>query len=109
MAEREGQQFGNYRLVRLLGRGSFAEVYLGEQIYLGTQAAMKLLHTHLASPSDVEAFRVEARTVATLVHPSIVRVLDFGVQEGTPYLVMDYAPNGSLRQALPGGVPLAPA
>lgn len=109
MAEREGQQFGNYRLARLLGKGSFAEVYLGEQIYLGTQAAIKLLHTHLTSSSDVETFRVEARTVATLVHPSIVRVLDFGVQEGTPYLVMDYAPNGSLRQALPGGVPLAPA
>ena len=49
MAEREGQQFGNYRLARLLGKGSFAEVYLGEQLYLGTQAAIKLLHTHLAS------------------------------------------------------------
>jgi WD40 repeat protein/serine/threonine protein kinase len=109
MAEREGQQFGNYRLVRLLGKGSFAEVHLGEQIYLGTQAAIKLLHTHLIAPSDVEAFRVEARTVATLVHPSIVRVLDFGVQDGTPYLVMDYAPNGSLRQVFRGGVPIAPA
>lgn len=109
MAEREGQQFGNYRLARLLGKGSFAEVYLGVQVYLGTEAAIKLLQTHLAAPSDVEKFRVEARTVATLNHPSIVRVLDFGVQDGTPYLVMDYAPNGSLRQVFPGGAPIPPA
>ncbi|HEY7347927.1 MAG TPA: serine/threonine-protein kinase [Ktedonobacterales bacterium] len=109
MAEREGQQFGNYRLVRLLGRGAFAEVYLAVQVFLGTEAAIKVLHTQLANAADIEKFRMEARTIATLTHPHIVRVLDFGVQDGTPYLLMDYAPNGSLRQLFPAGTPLAPA
>lgn len=44
-----GKQFGNYRLVKLLGEGGFAEVYLGEQIYLGTQAAVKVLTARLTS------------------------------------------------------------
>jgi serine/threonine protein kinase len=108
MADREGQQLGNYRLTRLLGKGGFAEVYLGTHLYLGTEAAIKLLHTQLAGETDIEKFRREASTIARLVHPNIVRVLDFGVSEGTPYLVMDYAPNGSLRQVLPANTPLAP-
>jgi len=109
MADRVGQRLGNYRLERLLGKGGFAEVYLGTHIHLGTQAAIKVLHTQLASAEDVEKFRVEARTIATLVHPHIVRVLDFNVEDETPFLVMDYAPNGSLRQQLPQGRPLPPA
>jgi len=109
MADHIGQLLGKYRLTHMLGQGGFAEVYLGEHLHLGTQAAIKVLHTQLALPSDIEKFRVEARTVATLVHPHIVRVLDFDVQEGTPYLVMDYAPNGSLRQRIPAGKPLSPA
>ncbi len=56
---------------------------------------------------DVDAFRTEARTIAHLIHPHIVRVLDFGVQERIPFLVMDYAPNGTLRQLHPKGSSLA--
>ncbi len=96
MAIREGQLFGNYRLLRLLGQGGFAGVYLGEHVYLQTQAAIKILHTRLAQ-SEYKAFLQEARIVAHLEHPHIIPVLDFGLQDGTPYLVMRYAPNGSLR------------
>ncbi len=71
-------QLGNYRLTRLLGRGGFAEVYLGEHIHLSTLAAVKVLHTELTS-DEREKFRVEARTIARLEHQHIVRVLDFGV------------------------------
>jgi serine/threonine protein kinase len=106
MAGREGQILGNYRLTRLLGSGGFAEVYLGEHVHLGTQAAIKVLSTQLVTAGEVEKFRQEARTIAALVHPNIVRVFDFNVEEGVPYLVMDYAPAGSLRQNLPQGVPL---
>src|SRR5947207_14906259 len=105
MADRVGQQLGNYRLVRLLGRGGFAEVYLAENVQLGRPAAVKLLHAQLAS-EDIEHFRNEARTIARLVHPHIVRVFDFNVQEGVPFLVMDYAPNGTLRQRYTKGTKL---
>jgi eukaryotic-like serine/threonine-protein kinase len=94
---RVGQQLGNYQLVRLLGEGGFAEVYLGEHIHLGTPAAIKVSHTQLIS-EEIEKFRNEARMIARLIHPHIVRVLDFGVEEKTPFLVLDYAPNGTLRQ-----------
>ena len=105
MVDRVGQQFGNYRLVRLLGEGGFAEVYLGEHVQLYTQAAIKVLHTQLTS-DDVEKFSIEAGKIARLIHPHIVRVLDFGVEDKTPYLVMDYAPNGTLRQRYHRGTPL---
>src|SRR5438128_1527786 len=100
MADRVGQQLGNYRLVRLLGTGAFAEVYLGEHVYLETQAAIKILHTQLAS-NEIEHFRNEARTIAHLEHPHIVRVLDFGVEGNTPFLIMSYAQGGTLRQRHP--------
>jgi len=105
MADRAGQQLGNYRLIRLLGQGGFAEVYLGQHIYLDTLAAIKVLHTRLAS-EDVDHFLAEARTIARLVHPHIVRVLEFDVKDSVPYLVVDYAPNGTLRKRHPRGVPL---
>ncbi len=103
-----GQQFGNYRLLRLLGTGGFAEVYLGEHIDLGTQAAIKVLHTQLG-PTDIDAFRTEARTIAHLIHPHIIRVLDFNTADSTPFLVMDYAVGGTMRQRYPRGtiIPLA--
>jgi len=91
MADRVGQQLGNYHLIRLLGKGGFAEVYLGEHLLLKTQAAVKILHTQL-SERDVAGFLSEAQTIAHLEHPHIVRVLDFDVKEGIPFLVMSYAP-----------------
>jgi serine/threonine protein kinase len=96
MADRSGERLGNYRLVRLLGEGGFAEVYLGEHTYLGTQAAIKLLYMRVGQ-DDIGQFQQEGRTLANLIHPHIVRVLDFGVEDRTPYLIMDYAPGGSLR------------
>jgi predicted ATPase/DNA-binding CsgD family transcriptional regulator len=102
MAEHMGQQLGNYRLMQLLGWGNFSEVYLGEHIHLHTQAAIKVLYGQLAS-HDAEGFLTEARTLAHLRHPHIIQVLDFGVEGATPFLVMDYAPNGNLRQRHPTG------
>ena len=107
MTDRVGQQLGNYQLLNLIGRGNFAEVYLGEHLHLNTQAAIKVLHTQFTSEEN-ERFYTEARTVARLAHPHIVRILDFNIEDGIPFLVMEYAPNGSLRQRHPKGtrVPL---
>ncbi len=105
MADRLGQYFGNYRLISLLGMGGSAEVYLGEHVYLKSKAALKLLHTRLGE-KDREHFLAEARLLANLIHPHIVRVLDFGVESTVPFLVMDFAANGSLRQRHPKGTPL---
>jgi serine/threonine protein kinase len=105
VASRIGQQLGNYQLIQLLGKGSFAEVYLGGHIHLGILAAVKVQNTHLM---DVNAFRTEARIIAHLIHPHIVRILEFGIEDQAPFLVMDFAPYGTLRQRHPKGarVPL---
>jgi serine/threonine protein kinase/uncharacterized membrane protein len=103
MIDRSGQQLGNYRVLRPVGRGGFADVYLGEHVYLRTQVAIKVLQAKVAGEDDLESFLQEARTIAHLVHPHIVRVMDFGVDDQTPFLVMDYAPNGTLRQRHPKG------
>jgi eukaryotic-like serine/threonine-protein kinase len=102
MAVYMDKQLGNYRLLRSLGRGAFAEVYLGEHIHLGTFAAIKVL-SGLSEGCRSDDFRGEAQIIAHLHHPHIVRVLDFGVESNQPFLVMDYVPNGTLRQRYPQG------
>ena len=94
MADLVGQQLGHYRVLRLLGRGGFAEVYLGEHIYLKNHAALKVLHARLGE-HDTDQFLQEAQTLARLDHSHIVRVLDFSVQDGTPFLVMEFATVGN--------------
>jgi serine/threonine protein kinase len=89
MTDRIDQQLGNYRLIQYVGGGGFADVYLGEHVHLNTLAAIKVLHTQLLA-SEVGRFREEARTVARLAHPNIVRVLDFGIDGTIPFLVMEY-------------------
>ncbi len=103
----EHRLLGNYRILRLLGQGGFADVYLGEHIHLRTQAAIKVLQVRLVE-SNIQSFLNEARTIAHLVHPYIIRVLDFGVEANTPFLVMDYAPRGTFRQRFLQGKPLPP-
>src|SRR5205823_10334690 len=108
-AGREEQQLGNYRLKRLIGEGGFAKVYLGEHIYLRTYAALKVPKLSL-SQDDMVEFLAEARTSVSLDHPHIVRVLECGVEGGvTPYIVMNYAPGGTLRRRYPRGSRLSPA
>jgi serine/threonine protein kinase len=109
-----GQRFGNYRLIRLLGSGGLASVYLGEHVYLQRPAAIKVLHTIL-DEQDKERFLEEAKLLANLSHRHIVRVLEFAVTtksikiqdrkitEHIPIIIMDYVPGGNLRSLYPGG------
>src|SRR5437868_415491 len=98
MTDRVGQWLGNYRLIRLLGRGGFADVYLGEHVRLGTYAAVKVLYTRLANTSEVQRLEKEARTIAHLNHPHIVRVLDFDVIDDTPFLCYLICPTSIFAQ-----------
>src|SRR5258708_38671439 len=85
MADYIGQRLGNYELLGLLGQGGFAEVYLARHIYLKTAAAIKVLQVRLTD-SPLAKFLAEARTIAQLSHPHIIRLLEFGLQQGTPFL-----------------------
>ncbi|HEY6540719.1 MAG TPA: serine/threonine-protein kinase, partial [Ktedonobacteraceae bacterium] len=103
-----GQQLGEYRLTRLLGKGGFGDVYLGEQIHEHALVAVKVLKGRLSNEKDLQEFLNEARSFR-LKHPHIVQLLDFGIgRGGLPFLVIEYAPNGTLRQRYPRGtrVPL---
>src|SRR5262249_46315081 len=102
MTNHVGERWGNYHLVKLLGQGGFAEVYLGKHVRLETPAAIKILHNRLEG-EDITIFQREAQTVAALAHPHIIRVLDFDIQQDMPFLVLEYAPHGSLRQKYPYG------
>ena len=107
MADRVGQRLDDYLLIRWLGGGSFGDVYLAEHLFEKKLAAIKVLKVQL-TPETMKSFLREARTIR-LHHPHIVPLLDFGLDEQTPFLVMEYAPNGTLRQRHPSGAILAPA
>jgi WD40 repeat protein len=93
------QQLGNYTLLRKIGRGGFATVYLARHIHLNNYVAVKILHVPFGTIDRIDQFRREAQTIAELAHPNIVRVLDFDVADDEfAFFVMDYAPFGSLRK-----------
>ncbi|GHO84950.1 protein kinase domain-containing protein [Dictyobacter formicarum] len=105
MIDLVGHQLGNYRVLRRLGGGGFADVYLGEQIHLKKDAAIKVVRTSFTEEQSA-AFLQEARILAHLKHPHIVRVLDFAVEAGIAYLVLEYAQGGTLRTICPRGARL---
>jgi eukaryotic-like serine/threonine-protein kinase len=101
---RLGQRFGEYRLVHKLGGGAFGTVYLAEHVHEQTQAAVKVLDIRLSKTEDFKDFINEVRTIL-LRHPHIMPLLDFGIsRDDLPYLVMEYAPEGTLRDRHPQGV-----
>jgi serine/threonine protein kinase len=95
-----GNSFGNYQIVALLSSGAFGSVYLARHVFLDRMAAVKVLHRVHMNNHAVEDFRREARMLEILQHPHILRILEFGVDGGLPYLIMEYAPDGSLRDLL---------
>jgi len=98
--------FREYRLIRCLGRGTSSSVYLGEHVDLKILVAIKILHTHL-SEKEGERFRNEAQLITRLDHPNIVAAHAYDIEDGVPFIVMNYAPHGSLRQRYPKGTRLS--
>ncbi len=111
IAEHVGRVLSDrYRLTRPLGTGASAHVYVAEDVTLRRRVAVKVLHAALADDEAfLRRFQAEARVVAALRHPSIVRVYDWGNDSGTPFLVMELLEGGSLRSLLDRGHLLSPA
>ena len=92
------RRVGRYELVRVIGRGGMATVYLARQIDLDRDVALKELTLFDPSqPAQARRFLREARLVGSLSHPNIVTVHDYVEHEGTPYIAMEYVARGSLR------------
>jgi serine/threonine-protein kinase len=92
---------GRYRIVRKLGTGGMANVYLAEDQELGRRVAIKILDDRHASDDQfVERFRREAKNAAGLNHPNIVSIYDRGEAEGTYYIAMEYLDGRSLKELI---------
>ncbi|MCS6896293.1 MAG: serine/threonine protein kinase [Bacteroidia bacterium] len=91
-------QVGNYVLQQVLGEGGMGRVWLAQHIHLGTSAVVKSLHPQYAQNEQLhQRFLAEARLLAQLRHPAVVRLYDFTIQEGIPYLIMEYVQGESLE------------
>ncbi len=96
-----GRTLGKYRLIARLGQGGMAQVYKAYQADLDRYVAIKILHPHLTGDDEFAArFQREARAVAALEHPNIVRVYDFDAAEGLAFLVMEHLTGASLKSLL---------
>jgi len=103
-----GRQFGDYQVLRRLGQGAMAEVYLALQRSLGRQVALKVLRRSLASDeSYVHRFHNEARAAASLVHANIVQIHEVGRIDGTHFIVQEYVRGQNLGQYLKRNGPLS--
>jgi serine/threonine protein kinase len=97
-----GKQIGNYRITGPLDSGAFGSVYKGVHLYLSNrEVAIKMMHhTHLGEDHERESFLQEAQFLEVLKHPHILPIYDVGIDEGTPYIIAEFAPNGSLRDLM---------
>jgi serine/threonine-protein kinase len=92
---------GRYRILESMASGSMGVVYRAERVPVGKSVAIKFLHSAFASDPDfVNRFERETRVMSKLAHPHCVSVLDFGVTEGAPYLVMDFVAGTTLRHLI---------
>ncbi len=92
---------GRYRLRRRLGAGGMAAVWLARDERLGRMVAVKVMaEAPSADARWFERFEREARAAAAISHPNVVRVFDFGIEDGRPYLVMEYAAGADLAACL---------
>ena len=107
MKWQERRRLGNYWIIELLGQGGFADVYLGEHIRLRTLVAIKVLHGR-PTEEKMERFWTEAYIAANLPHRHIVQVFDFDEERSSPFLVLEYAPHGSLEARYRGEQLLLP-
>jgi serine/threonine-protein kinase len=96
-----GRQLGDFRLLRRLGRGGMAEVYLAEQSSLRRQVAVKVLKSELATDATyVRRFHLEAQAAAAFVHSNVVQIHEVGHVDGVHYIAQEYVQGQNLRELL---------
>lgn len=100
---------GRYRIVKQIGRGGMADVYLAKDLILdGEEVAVKVLRTsYQTDPIAVARFQREARAMADLDHPHIVRITDIGEEDGQQYLAMEYVAGLDLKRYIKEHYPLS--
>jgi serine/threonine-protein kinase len=104
-----GKKLKDYFVLRRLGRGAMADVYLAQQVSLGRQVALKVLNSELArDPNYVRRFQHEARAAAALVHASIVQIYEVGEEGGVHYISQEYVPGRNLGEVIRSSGSLAP-
>ena len=98
----EGKVFqGRYRLIERIGSGGMADVYRAEDTVLSRPVALKVLYRSLADDPDfVERFRREAKSAASLSHPNIVAIYDWGAEDSTYFIVMEFVEGESLKERI---------
>lgn len=101
---------GRYRVIERVGVGGMADVYRAEDVQLGREVALKVLHRRFAQDAEfVERFRREAQAAASLVHPNVVTIFNRGEHDGTYYIAMEYLPGRSLKRLIAEKGPLPQA
>lgn len=109
MSKLTGQSIGRYHILEQLGEGGMAIVYKAYDTRLERNVALKVLRTDMFGTAVLEQvlqrFEREAKSLAKLSHPNIVNILDYGEHEGSPFLVMEYLPGGTLKQKLGHPIP----
>jgi serine/threonine protein kinase len=99
-----GTNYGRYRVLREIGRGAMAVVYLCEDTSLYREVALKSLSPQYASDVNFrERFQREGRILARVRHESIVPIYDFGEQDQVPYIIMEHMPGGTLADRITSG------
>ncbi|CAG6235880.1 serine/threonine-protein kinase StkP [Streptococcus pneumoniae] len=100
---------GRYRIFKQIGRGGMADVYLAKDLILdGEEVAVKVLRTNYQTdPIAVARFQREARAMADLDHPHIVRITDIGEEDGQQYLAMEYVAGLDLKRYIKEHYPLS--
>ncbi|MDR1851150.1 MAG: Stk1 family PASTA domain-containing Ser/Thr kinase [Propionibacteriaceae bacterium] len=100
---------GRYQILRMIAKGGMATVYEAKDLTLGRSVAVKVMHDGLCTdPAYVTRFKREAISAAGLQHPGIVSIFDQGVDEGRPFIVMEYVPGGTLRHLITNTAPIGP-
>jgi serine/threonine protein kinase len=98
-----GTKVGQYEVQEFIGQGAMGLVYRAYHVQLERPGAVKVLQSLAPDPDTTARFRHEAQAIAQMRHSNIVNVYDFGEFEGTPYMIVEYVPGGSLADRLRHG------